>query len=86
MTANDDGLYPARNGLWDLLEDDRFAKDGAAEDVADLGNDCWAGVSWKEKSRGERLTVPFGLFHICLSLNSSTRASSGVMVAHFTPT
>ncbi len=30
--------------------------------------------------------VPFGLRHIFLSLNSSTRASSGVMVAHFTPT
>ena len=43
MTAYDDGLYPARNGLWDLLEDDGFAEDGAAEDVADLGNDCWVG-------------------------------------------
>ncbi len=30
--------------------------------------------------------VPFGDFHIFFSLNSSTRASSGVMVAHFTPT
>src|SRR3546814_779214 len=30
--------------------------------------------------------VPFGDRHIFLSLNSSTRASSGVMVAHFTPT
>jgi hypothetical protein len=30
--------------------------------------------------------VPFGLFHIFLRPNSSTRASSGVMVAHFTPT
>ena len=30
--------------------------------------------------------VPFGDFHIFLSLNSSTRASSGVMVAHLTPT
>ena len=30
--------------------------------------------------------VPFGDFHICLRPNSSTRASSGVMVAHFTPT
>ena len=28
--------------------------------------------------------VPFGLFHIFLRPNSSTRASSGVMVAHFT--
>ena len=30
--------------------------------------------------------VPLGDFHIFLSLNSSTRASSGVIVAHFTPT
>ncbi|MGY3290613.1 hypothetical protein ACVWWP_003680 [Bradyrhizobium sp. LM3.6] len=30
--------------------------------------------------------VPFGDFHICLRLNSFTRASSGVMVAHLTPT
>ena len=30
--------------------------------------------------------VPFGLFHIDLRLNSFTRASSGVMVAHLTAT
>ena len=30
--------------------------------------------------------VPFGDFHIFCRPNSSTRASSGVMVAHFTPT
>jgi hypothetical protein len=30
--------------------------------------------------------VPLGLFHICASPNSFTRASSGVIVAHFTPT
>ena len=30
--------------------------------------------------------VPLGDFHICLRPNSSTRASSGVMVAHLTPT
>mmetsp|Transcript_17819 Transcript_17819/g.38876 ORF Transcript_17819/g.38876 Transcript_17819/m.38876 type:complete len:238 (+) Transcript_17819:286-999(+) len=30
--------------------------------------------------------VPLGLRHICLSLNSSTRCSSGVMVAHLMPT
>ena len=30
--------------------------------------------------------VPFGLRHILFRLNSFTRASSGVMVAHFTPT
>ena len=30
--------------------------------------------------------VPLGDFHICLRWNSFTRASSGVMVAHLTPT
>ncbi len=30
--------------------------------------------------------VPLGLRHIFFRPNSSTRASSGVMVAHFTPT
>ena len=30
--------------------------------------------------------VPFGDFHICLRLNSVTRAASGVMVAHLMPT
>src|SRR5699024_2534524 len=30
--------------------------------------------------------VPFGDFHISFKLNSLTRASSGVIVAHFTPT
>uniref|UniRef100_A0A0E9PED5 Uncharacterized protein n=2 Tax=Anguilla anguilla TaxID=7936 RepID=A0A0E9PED5_ANGAN len=32
------------------------------------------------------LMVPLGLFHIFFSLNSSTLASSGVMVAHLTAT
>ena len=30
--------------------------------------------------------VPFGERHICFRPNSLTRASSGVMVAHLTPT
>jgi hypothetical protein len=30
--------------------------------------------------------VPFGDFHIFFRPNSSTRCSSGVIVAHFTPT
>lgn len=38
------------------------------------------------QGRGVALTVPLGLLHISLSLNSSTLASSGVMVAHLTPT
>lgn len=32
------------------------------------------------------LIVPLGLFHIFFSLNSSTRFSSGVIVAHLIPT
>jgi len=36
--------------------------------------------------KGSELTVPLGLLHISFNLNSSTRASSGVMVAHLTPT
>jgi hypothetical protein len=32
------------------------------------------------------LIVPLGLFHICLSLNYLTLASSGVIVAHLIPT
>lgn len=32
------------------------------------------------------LIVPFGLFHICFSLNYLTLASSGVIVAHLIPT
>ena len=32
------------------------------------------------------LIVPLGDFHIFFSLNSSTLASSGVIVAHLTPT
>jgi len=32
------------------------------------------------------LMVPLGLFHIFLSLNSFTLASSGVIVAHLIPT
>jgi hypothetical protein len=34
----------------------------------------------------EALTVPLGLLHISFKLNSLTRASSGVIVAHLTPT
>jgi len=38
------------------------------------------------KKGGRRHTVPLGDRHISFRLNSLTRASSGVMVAHLTPT
>src|ERR1700722_444672 len=41
---------------------------------------------WQREESRDALTVPFGLFHISFSLNSLTRSSSGVMVAHFMPT
>ncbi len=44
-------------------------------------------IGWRKTVPPRMLRmVPFGDFHIFLSLNSSTRSSSGVMVAHFTPT
>ena len=44
-------------------------------------------IGWRKTVPPRMLRiVPFGDFHICLSLNSSTRASSGVIVAHLTPT
>lgn len=49
MTAYDDGLYPARNRLRDLLKDDRFAENGAAEDITDLENGWGRGNSGGEK-------------------------------------
>ena len=44
-------------------------------------------IGWRKITPPRMLRiVPFGDFHICLRSNSSTRASSGVIVAHFTPT
>ena len=44
-------------------------------------------IGWRKITPPRMLRiVPFGDFHICFRPNSSTRASSGVIVAHFTPT
>ena len=43
-------------------------------------------IGWRKITPPRMLRmVPFGERHICFRPNSSTRASSGVMVAHFTP-
>jgi hypothetical protein len=81
VPSNDDGLHPSRNGFGNLGQDNWFTENRATKDVSNLRITVRA-----EIIRGERLTVPLGLFHISLSLNSSTRASSGVMVAHLMPT
>lgn len=40
----------------------------------------------RQVEEDERRTVPLGLLHISFNLNSFTRSSSGVMVAHLIPT
>ena len=84
MSPNNNRLYPTRNRLGNLGEDNRLPEDGASKDIPDLvllnSGRSVSDVKMKEH------TVPFGLFHIFFSLNSSTRASSGVMVAHLMPT
>jgi hypothetical protein len=56
VTTDADRIFPSRYGTWDTLEDDRFAENGATEDVADLrgmkkldaymGND-WRAIGWE---------------------------------------
>ena len=36
VSTDTDRLNPTWDGLWDLLQDDRFTEDGTAEDVSDL--------------------------------------------------
>ncbi len=87
MTADDDGLMPPRNGPRDALEDNRLAEDCATEDVADLCTNATSDAAKGKCGRSGAIhTVPLGERHICLRLNSFTRASSGVMVAHLIPT
>ena len=44
-------------------------------------------IGWRKTVPPRMLRiVPFGDFHIFFRLNSLTRASSGVIVAHLTPT
>jgi hypothetical protein len=81
VSSNDDGLHPSRNRFGNLGQDNWFTENRAAKDVSNLRI-----KGQGRNTKRERLTVPLGLFHISLSLNSSTRASSGVMVAHLMPT
>jgi hypothetical protein len=97
VAADNDGLDPSWDGSRNTLEDDWLAEDGAAEDVADLGMRERA-TSGRNGGRGREAgrnagiwvrstrTVPLGERHICFNLNSFTRSSSGVMVAHLMPT
>jgi hypothetical protein len=101
VAADDDGLDPSWDGSRNTLEDDWLAEYGAAEDVADLGTRERAtsgragqmrdgegrrGQEGKPVYGSEVRTVPLGERHICFNLNSFTRSSSGVMVAHLMPT
>ena len=35
MSANNDGLGPARNESWDVFNDDRFSEDSSVKNVSD---------------------------------------------------
>lgn len=87
MATYDDRLYPSRYGPGDTFEDDGLAEYSTSEDIADLRANFHCHVrSEMPKQRMDGRTVPFGERHICLRLNSFTRASSGVIVAHLIPT
>jgi hypothetical protein len=83
MSANDNRFDPSRNGFGDATQRDGFPEDGAAQNISNLG-----GLSnlYGRNEEESAFTVPFGLRHISFRLNSSTRASSGVIVAHLIPT
>lgn len=83
MTANHDWLHPSWNWLGNTIQYDGLTEHGSAKNITDLI--CLLKVG-EDSLSDTTLTVPFGLFHISLSLNSSTRASSGVIVAHLMPT
>lgn len=83
VSTDADRLDPSWDGFWDLLKDNRFTEDGTAEDVSDLES---ARNSPLLPCSRKTLTVPLGDLHISFRLNSLTRASSGVIVAHLTPT
>jgi hypothetical protein len=87
VAADDDGLDPSWDGSRNALKDDWLAEDGAAEDVADLKeHEKKPRQGKKNKGPADVLTVPLGERHISFNLNSFTRSSSGVMVAHLIPT
>jgi hypothetical protein len=85
VAADDDGLDPSWDGSRNALKDDWLAEDGAAEDVADL-RESHVSVKKAGVIGTGVLTVPLGERHISFNLNSFTRSSSGVMVAHLMPT
>jgi len=82
MTTDDNRVDPARNGTRNPLEDDGFTENSSSENITDLSKfKMLVHRYWDGKH-----TVPLGLFHMALRLNSFTRASSGVIVAHLMPT
>ena len=82
MTADADGFRPSCYWFGNLFEDDGFTENSSSQNVSDLQTVIFrAHVIAMVK-----ITVPLGLLHISLSLNSLTRTSSGVMVAHLMPT
>jgi len=82
VTADDDGLLPAGHETGNARNDDGLTEDGSAESVSDgtVGRQPHCILS-------DCATFPSSYsYSLFFRLNSLTRASSGVMVAHLTPT
>lgn len=83
VTTDADRVLPSWDRSRNALQHDGLAEDGAADDVTNLEE----GVGMLECRRSNDIrTVPLGERHIDFRLNSFTRASSGVIVAHLMPT
>lgn len=84
VAADNNGSFPAGNEAGNGGDHDGFTEDSAAEDVTDCAvrgqPHCVVVSDLITIVAGRRGNVLF------FSLNSSTLASSGVMVAHLTPT
>lgn len=91
MSSYDNGFDPAWDRLRNLGKDDGLAEHRSSQYIPNLSvykhrrnpaSQSYGTLNWIHEER----TVPLGLLHICFKLNSLTRASSGVIVAHLIPT
>jgi hypothetical protein len=92
MTSQDNGFCPPGHQPRNVLAENGFTENCASKDIADgtliiIRIVIMSNVAlWQKKQVMQLPELTFGDFHICFNLNSITRASSGVMVAHLMPT
>lgn len=83
MASNDNGSSPTRDKAWNVVQDNRFTKDGAIQNVT-KSTVRWFPHLLELEFYRESCVSSLPYFHSLLL--PSTRASSGVMVAHLIPT